>query len=139
MKKKYGVTTNVVNDADTQKREYFEAKALTLEQLNILLSEALKEEDKSMLCAIGLAAIGVLRRGEILGLKYKHIFTNKKYIHIIDNRVQLGSSEVTKLPKDNETREVGLPDPLKNIIELELSTGKTVRKRHQSRGLYLSH
>lgn len=115
---KYGIKENVVLDADYGKIQRYEAIALTIEQINTLLTQCLLEDDRSTLLMVGLPALAGMRRSELCGLKHSEVdFENKKIV--IDNaRVQINTGSVEKLPKGEKTRVTCICDALEKIMQL---------------------
>lgn len=98
--KKYGVTENVVADADVGDIEKFEATILTTEQVKYLLWYVTHcEKDYSVFCLLGIPALAGLRRGELCGLRWKDIDFENGLIDVAQQRMQAGSNTVVKVPK----------------------------------------
>lgn len=108
-KKIYGLTYNVVTEAQiTTLESDYEALALDYKMLNELILEACKLEEPTFLYLVVFSMTQGMRRGELCGLKWKDIDWKKKQIIIVHNRVQLGTDEVKKLPKNNKPRMIEL-------------------------------
>lgn len=98
--KKYGVTENVVADADVGDIERFEATILTTEQVKYLLWYVTHcEKDYSVFSLLGIPALAGLRRGELCGLRWKDIDFENGLIDVAQQRMQAGSNTVVKVPK----------------------------------------
>jgi integrase len=98
--KKYGVTENVVADADVGDIEKFEATILTTEQVKYLLWYVTHcEKDYSVFCLLGIPALAGMRRGELCGLRWKDIDFENGLIDVAQQRMQAGSNTVVKVPK----------------------------------------
>ena len=108
-RKIYGIAYNVVTDAQiTALETKHEAIALDYKRLNELIIEACKMEDPTFLYLVVFSMTQGMRRGELCGLKWKDIDWKKRQIIIVHNRVQLGTNEVKKLPKNNKPRMIEL-------------------------------
>lgn len=98
--KKYGVKENVVIDADVGEIEDFEATTLSIEQVKYLLWYVTHcEKDYSVFCLFAIPALSGLRRGELCGLRWKDIDFEKKLIDVAQQRAQIGSKTIIKVPK----------------------------------------
>lgn len=126
--RKYGITENVVTDADVGTIEKFEASILTVEQIKYLLWYVIHcEKDYSVVSMLAIPALTGLRRGELCGLRWKDIDWEKKVIDVAQQRMQAGSKTIVKVPKmgdDNGTsrfekrqRYAALPDILANLLK----------------------
>lgn len=115
---KYGIKKNIVLDADYGSIQDYEAIALKLWQLNILLNQCLLEDDRSVLMMVGLPALASLRRSEVCGLKRSKVDFEQKEIMVDNARVQLGTKTIEKLPKGNKTRVSCICDVLEKFFEL---------------------
>lgn len=107
--KKYGVTENVVTDADVGEIKDYEAATLTVEQVKYMLWYVTHcERDYSVFALLGIPALSGLRRGELCGLRWKDIDFEKNIIDVAQQRAQIGSDTIVKVPKmgddDGETR-----------------------------------
>lgn len=125
--KKYGVTENVASDADVGEVKDFEATVLTIEQTKYLLWYVTHcEKDYASFSLLAIPALAGLRRGELCGLRWKDIDFEKKVIDVAQQRAQIGSETVIKVPKmgdDNGTtrfekrqRYAALPDTLAYLL-----------------------
>lgn len=103
----YGVNENVVAPAQitTPETEY-KAVALNYKQINELIVEACQLEDPTFLYMVVFSMMQGLRRGEMCGLMWKDINFETKKIQICHNRIQLVTSDITKLPKRDKIREI---------------------------------
>ena len=124
---KYDVKENVVADAEYGEIEKFEATILTADQANDLIRHCvLNERDYSTFAMVGLPVLAGLRRGELCGLRWKDVDFKKKRIDVANQRVQISTGSIEKVPKggkDNgKTREerkqryAGLPDCLATLL-----------------------
>ena len=94
-KAKWHVSENVVIDAEYGKPELYKANYLKSDEYNEFLEYALKNEhDYSNIAMISLAGMAGLRRGEIAGLTWKDIDTEKKLIDIHQQRKQIRGGDV---------------------------------------------
>lgn len=101
----YGLKKNVVELAEiTALESDYEATVLDYKQLNELIVEACQLEEPAFLYLLIYSMTQGLRRGELCGLKWEDIDFDTKQINIVHNRVQLGTEEVKKLPKNNKPR-----------------------------------
>jgi len=151
---KFGVKVNVaeraklpkveiVIDGKTQKitREPYTPRSYTLDELNYTLNDIVQNEfDRSLLVAVGLAAIGSLRHSETIGLRFEKYYHNeymnvsddayeysgfdKEYYESHDNLMfidtaimNLSGANKENLPKKGRIRVAAVPDCLKKIID----------------------
>ncbi len=125
--KKYGVTENVVTDADIGELEKYEATILTIEQVKYILWYVTHfEKDYSVFCLLAIPALAGLRRGELCGLQWKDIDFENKLIDVRQQRMQAGSKTVIKVPKNGKEngktrferrqRYAALPDTLATLL-----------------------
>nr|WP_308626157.1 hypothetical protein [uncultured Eisenbergiella sp.] len=148
--KVYGVTENIADKSNVPKVEItidgkkkkvvkipYNPVTLTLEELNYTLNDAIQNEfDRSVAVMIALAAIGSLRRSEVLGLKVGKV-RHDEYLNIskeiwdysgYDSRYYKEHDEFImidtaimktriKLPKYDIVRVVAKPEPLKQILD----------------------
>lgn len=126
--KKYGITENVVTDADVGDIEEFEATTLTIEQVKYLLWYVTHcEKDYSAFCLFAIPALSGLRRGELCGLRWKDIDFENKLIDVAQQRMQAGSKTIVKVPKmgddngknrfEKRQRYAALPDTLATLLQ----------------------
>jgi len=97
--KKQLVVRNVADAVDLPRKKKFEGSFYTVEQLNRLLKEVAGTEIE---VPVNLAAYLGLRRGEICGLKWKHVDFDNKTVHIQEVIARINKEVITKVPK-NET------------------------------------
>ncbi len=116
---KYGISENVVLEADYGKIQRYEATALTLEQANTLLNQVLLEKDRSVLLMVSFPLLAGMRRSELCGLKWGKIDFDKKQILVDTARVQLNTGFLEKLPKGEKTRVSCICEVLERFIKLE--------------------
>lgn len=101
--KKYGVTENVVIDADVGKIDGFEAQILDVESVKYFLWYITHcEKDYSVFSLFAIPALSGLRRGELCGLKWKDIDFENKVIDVAQQRMQAGSGTIIKVPKNGD-------------------------------------
>lgn len=161
--KRYGVTENVADrarlpraeiivDGKVRKvnKEVHNPRPYTLEELNYTLNDIAQYEfDRSLLVMVALAAIGSLRRSEMLGLKlgkfYHNEFMNvtddacnyggfdKKYyeehdsLMLIDTAIiKIGGKDIEKLPKTERVRVSAIPQCLKEIVEYAIEQRREI-------------
>lgn len=117
---KYGISENVVLDADYGKIQRYEATALNIEQINVLLNQCLLEDDRSVLLMVGLPLLAGMRRSELCGLKHSKIDLDEKKIMVDTARVQINTGFIEKLPKGDKTRSTCICDVLERFIQLAL-------------------
>ena len=124
---KYDVKENVVADAEYGDIEKYEATILSAEEVNDLIRHCIvNEKDYSTFAMVGIPVLAGLRRGELCGLRWKDIDFKKKLIDVANQRVQISTGSIEKVPKggkDNgKTREerkqryAGLPDCLATLL-----------------------
>lgn len=160
---KYGVKRNVAELARLPKVEIeidgkirkssivkTHARPLTLEELNYTLNDLVQNEfDRSLLLAVGLAAIGSLRHGEVNGLRCEKYYHNelmkvsdaaceyggfdRKYYEEHDNLMFIDTAirrvrgkVLEKLPKHDKIRVSAIPDCLKQIVEYAMEQRKQI-------------
>lgn len=161
--KKYGVTENVIlhskvprqtvyvdGKAVLVKNIKYNARSLTLEELNYTINDALQNElDSNIALIIALAAIGGLRRSEITALKVGRVLHNElmdisketfdyggydieyykqnhQLMFIDEAIVRIEKREILKLPKGDKVRAVAIPNCLKEIIDFALEQKKEI-------------
>lgn len=150
--KKYGVTVNIIPDSKVPREIVYvdgkavsmghvkyNARSLTLEELNYTINDALQNEcDRNLALMIALAAIGGLRRSEVTALKVGRVLHNElmdvseetfeyggydmeyykqhhELMFIDEAIIRIGKKEVLKLPKNNKVRAVAVPNCLKEM------------------------
>lgn len=121
---KYGISENVVLDADYGKIQKYEAIALTIDQLNTLLNQCLLETDRSVFLMVGLPALAGMRRSELCGLKHSKVDFEKREILVDSARVQINTGFVEKLPKGEKIRITCICDALEKLMQLALEQQK---------------
>lgn len=130
---KYGISENVVLDADYGKIQRYEATALNINQINVLLNQCLLEDDRSVLLMVGLPLLAGMRRSELCGLKHSKIDFDEKRILVDTARVQINTGFVEKLPKGDKTRITCICDVLNKFMQLakeqqtDWSQGRTLK------------
>lgn len=138
---RYGVTENVITDADIGEIEDYEATILDAQQLKYLIEYTIKnEKDYAAFSLLCIPALAGLRRGELCGLKWKHIDFEKKLIDVAEQRYQAGSGVVVGVPKmgknDGKTRferrqrYSALPDTLATLLK-EVKKQQTIYRGHE--------
>ena len=119
----------------------YDAIPLSMDELNYTLNDIAQNElDRSLLVLVGLAAIGGLRCGEIIGLKVGKVYRgelmnvsddifeygnydktyyieNDNLMMIDENVVRVDKQVINKLPKGNKVRCVAIPDCLRKIFD----------------------
>ncbi len=101
-------------------------EAYTVEQINKLLE--LSQNDNIAYVTIALGALGGLRRGEMLGLKWEHVNldTENPELNIIETRIVVNGVETIKSPKTKAgKRSVPLSSVLASILRKEQLNYKT--------------
>ena len=105
----YGVKENVVVPAKiTTPESKYKAVALNYKQINELILEACCLEDPTFLYLVVFSMTQGLRRGELCGLMWQDVNFENRRVKICHNRVQLVTSDTTKLPKREKIREIEL-------------------------------
>lgn len=126
--KKYGITENVVLDAEYGKVDKFNATILTAEQIKYVLQYITRcEKDHSVFCLFAVPALSGLRRGELCGLRWMDIDFENKLIDVAQQRAQIGSKVLIKVPKmgddngkdrfERRQRYAALPDALAFLLQ----------------------
>ena len=161
--KKYGVKDNVADLAAMPLVELnidgkikmvtkitYHPRPYTIEELNYTLNDIVQNEfDRSLLVAVGLAAIGSLRHSETIGLRLGKFYHNelmkitddacdyggfdKEYYEEHDNLMfidtaimNIRNKNVERLPKANIIRVSAVPECLKRIIEYAMEQRKEI-------------
>ena len=111
---KYETDINVIKNASVSKNKSkrekeFQAKALSIEEINLLIKCAVEEcetRDAGNLILIALCCLSGCRRGEALGLRWCDIseLTPGGKIYIHNNRTAVGGKAIEKSPKTNKNR-----------------------------------
>ena len=124
--KKQLVIRNAADAVDLPKKKKFEGSYYTVEQLNVLLK---KVKGSEIEVPVNLAAYLGLRRGEIGGLKWKHVDMENRTIHIQEVSARLYKGVITKTPK-NETsiRTLYMHDDLFELLERHKMKQEEYRK-----------
>lgn len=123
----YGVTENVVIDADVGEIEKYEATIWTIEQVKYLLWYVTHfEKDYAAFCLLAIPALAGLRRGELCGLQWKDIDFENKLIDVRQQRKQGKNGVEIKVPKNGKDngknrferrqRYAALPDTLAALL-----------------------
>lgn len=130
---KYGTDINAIKNATVSKNKSkrekeFQAKALSIEEINLLIRCAVEEcetRDAGNLILLALCCLTGLRRGEALGLRWCDISElkpgGKIYIH--NNRTAVGGKAIEKSPKTNKNRYAA---DLSNATYMMLKIAKNV-------------
>ena len=125
---RYGITENVVLDADYGEVQVFKGNILNAEQVNYMLQFAINyEADYSVWSMIGFTVLTGMRRGELCGIKWRNIDFENRLIDVEYQRCQISTGSIEKVPKkgndDGHTREerkqryAALPDILVQMLE----------------------
>ena len=160
----YGLTENIVSRARIPKATIevggmqvvvskipFNARPLTMEELNYTLNDAIENEfDRSIALSIALASIGSLRHSEVVGLQVGGVAHNKELFSVPDGIfdygnfdkeyyfsqgnlmmiwraiMRYGGEDYLKLPKEERVRICGMPECLQKIILFALEQRKEV-------------
>ena len=121
-KKNTWIHENPVTDAKIRQQkanEKFEDKVLCIEELQLLIKQALIEDDKSSIVLVTLAALCGMRKGEILGVKWGDLDYDKNQIHVHNNRVQWPEGGyLEKLPKSAKERYTCFPKIAQDLLEI---------------------
>jgi integrase len=123
----YGVTENVVTDADIGDIEKYEATTWTIEQVKYLLWYVTHyETDYAAFSLLAIPALAGLRRGELCGLQWKDIDFKNKLIDVRQQRKQTAEGTETSVPKngrengrsrfERRQRYAALPDTLATLL-----------------------
>lgn len=123
----YGVTENVVTDADIGDIEKYEATTWTIEQVKYLLWYVTHyETDYAAFSLLAIPALAGLRRGELCGLQWKDIDFKNKLIDVRQQRKQTAEGIETSVPKngrengrsrfERRQRYAALPDTLATLL-----------------------
>ena len=125
---RYGITENVVLDADYGEVQVFKGNILNAEQVNYMLQFAINyEADYSVWSMIGFTVLTGMTRGELCGIKWRNIDFENRLIDVEYQRCQISTGSIEKVPKkgndDGHTREerkqryAALPDILVQMLE----------------------
>ena len=80
---RYGITENVVLDADYGEVQVFKGNILNAEQVNYMLQFAINyEADYSVWSMIGFTVLTGMRRGELSGIKWRNIDFENRLIDV---------------------------------------------------------
>ncbi|EFU43404.1 integrase family protein [Paenibacillus vortex V453] len=99
--KQQWVYRNVADAVELPKKERFEGKSYTKEQLNELLQ---KVKGTKLEVPVYLASYLGLRREEISRLKWKYVNLEQRNINIVEVRTSAGRNVIIKGPKTKESR-----------------------------------
>ncbi len=129
----YDIHQNPVPDAEVGKKERFVPTELTIEDMNDILRIMLDhEKDYSIFAIVGLASLAGMRRGEILGLKWKHVHWDDNRIYIEKQRSQKkkgndnqcwewktpkNGNDEGKSPEERRERWTAMPKPLSIMLK----------------------
>ena len=107
---RYGITENVVLDADYGEVQVFKGNILNAEQVNYMLQFAINyEADYSVWSMIGFTVLTGMRQGELCGIKWRKIDFENRLIDVEYQRCQISTGSIEKVPKkgndDGHTRE----------------------------------
>lgn len=154
---KYGVTVNIIPNSKVPREIIYvdgkavsighvkyNARSLTLDELNYTLNDALQNEyDRNIALIIALGSIGGLRRSEVTALRIGRTLHNElmsiseetfeyggydieyyirhdELMFIDEARVRIGKKDIIKLPKGDKVRATAVPNCLKDIINYAL-------------------
>ncbi|MEK4508248.1 site-specific integrase [Paenibacillus sp. FSL K6-2524] len=95
------VYRNVADGVSLPRRKRFEGQSYTKEQLRELLQLV---KGTRLELPIFLAGYMGLRRGEIVGLKWKYVDLDQRVIHIQEVRTSAGKNVIVKAPKTEKSR-----------------------------------
>lgn len=108
------VNKNAADRVTLPKREEFEGAYYTEKQIVKLLDVVKGDEIEAAVC---LAVYLGLRRGEICGLKWKHIDFEKQTLEVKETRTRVTGELITKAPKTKKSHRVlYLPDQLAEFL-----------------------
>lgn len=112
-------SANLIIPREKNVKVHTEEGAYEISEAQKILALAEKENIK-LLVIEGLGILAGLRKGEMAGLKFEHVFLDngQKEIRIIENRVQAMGKEYIKDPKTKTSyRTVQIPDMLAEILK----------------------
>lgn len=109
----------MLNKINRPKQEKKPVEAYTLEEMNLILKLADKDENPDIKLILNLALLSGIRRGEMAGLKWENVNFDESYIYICESRVVVeGGKEYTKKPKTQAgIRKIYIPERLVNILK----------------------
>lgn len=129
----YDIHQNPVSDSEVGKKERFVPAELTVENMNEIIRIMLDHErDYSVFAMVGLAALAGMRRGEILGLMWRHIYWDENRIYVEKQRAQKKKGEdgltwewrtpkngleVGKSPEERRERWTAMPTTLSLLLK----------------------
>lgn len=97
------ITSNPADAVEKMKEERFEPQPLTVEEMNLLRQAVEQSEDWRLIVPVYLGAYQGLRRGEIVGLKWKMVSFEDNVIRIRETITQTGGEIIEKPPKTEES------------------------------------
>jgi integrase len=107
-----------------------EMKVLTAKQVDKLLEYTKQSEFKVMYIPILLSVGCGLRRGEVLGLRWKDIDFENKIMHIRHNLQYINKEFILQEPKTkNGKRDIPLPTPIISILQEHKGEQETIKER----------
>lgn len=108
------VARNPVKRVISPKKVKHQADFLTVEEAKEILKRV---KGDRLEVPLAIALYTGMRRGEICGLKWQHVDFDKNCIHVVLNRINVGSSIVEKAPKsDSSERTISIVPELKQIL-----------------------
>lgn len=93
------ISSNPADAVEKLKEERFEPQPLTVEEMNLLRQAVEQNEDWRLIIPVYLGAYQGLRRGEIVGLKWKMVSFEDNIIKIRETITQMGGEIIEKPPK----------------------------------------
>lgn len=109
----------MLNKINRPKQEKKPVEAYTLEEMNLILKLADKDENPDIKLILNLALLSGIRRGEMAALRWENVNFDESYIYICESRVVVeGGKEYTKKPKTQAgIRKIYIPERLVNILK----------------------
>ncbi|MFT9485757.1 MAG: tyrosine-type recombinase/integrase [Tepidibacillus sp.] len=109
------VYENVADRVELPKKEKYEGKSYTAEQMKILLE---KVKGTKLELPVYLAACLGLRREEIMGLRWENVDLEQQVLYIVEVRTAAGNNNnIIKAPKtEGSRRKLYIIDELKEIL-----------------------
>lgn len=108
------IARNPVKRVISPKKVKHQADFLTVEEAKEILKRV---KGDRLEVPLAIALYTGMRRGEICGLKWQHIDFDKNCIHVVLNRINVGSTIVEKAPKsDSSERTISIVPELKQIL-----------------------
>ena len=113
------ILSNPAKRMKPPKTEKVEIKALTKEEVQMVVKELYKQDDEDLKCLLMLAMFTGMRRGEMLGLEWQDVDMAKKELRIVRNSIYTKNTGIqTTTPKTKKSmRKITIPTIIIELLQ----------------------